>query len=416
MPLRILNTEVGGRVVLSWVRGKRKARQEVKSSKLEVLVEAHPTPSMVVQVAAVCPSLREMRVDWYQFYSPQSSSREEWLSSIPNMSNLSSLFTSDIDHKTEQLISLLPTLGHNLTRLHLQELWSFKYSLLRAIKRSCTSLEKLVVLMTCKEVVGAVAQISVEKDVDLALENSVSPQSGWGLPKLRQLHLMGPFGSQLTRYLLSGCHQLDCLSLAVEWPDPAFCNVVPASRKDFLGREYLEEVMQGNNLDSLRELHFMAQYARGRKHLTKDFAMFLIKNFPTLRHLGTFRLWSMTAGERREVRRYVRTSNLNITLDPDTEARPSENFGDFRNIFISNRSEAACSWLPVKQVSTFSFFEEVADMFAEPALFWPPGLEDSDDEDQSNDEDGDSNHEFEIGEDENQDHIQVGLDPLCAIQ
>ena len=53
-------------------------------------------------------------------------------------------------------------------------------------------------------------------------------------------------------------------------------------------------------------------------------------------------------------------------------------------------------------------------MFAEPALFWPAGLDDSDDEDQSND--GDSNDEFEIVEDEDQDHIQVGLDPLCAIQ
>ena len=53
----------------------------------------------------------------------------------------------------------LPTMGLNITCLQLQELWSFKYSLLSAIKRSCLSLEKLVVLMTCKEVVGAVAQI-----------------------------------------------------------------------------------------------------------------------------------------------------------------------------------------------------------------------------------------------------------------
>jgi len=411
LPVRILNTEVGGRVVLAWVRGKRRARQEVPALQLEVLVEAHPTPTMMVQVAAVCPSLREMRVDWYQFYSPQNMSREDWLSSIPAIPNLSSLFTSDIDHKTEQLISLLPSLGHNLTRLHLQELWSFKYSLLRAIKRSCPMLEKLVVLMTCKEVVGSVAQISVEKDLDLALSNSVS---GYGLARLTELHLMGPFGSQLVRYLLSGCVQLATLTLAIEWPDPAFCNVVPANRKDFLGREYWQEVMQGNSFNNLQELHFMAQYARGRKYLTKDFAMFMIKNFPTLRHMGTFRLWNMTVGERREVRRFVRTKNMNITLDPDVEARPSENVGDFRNIYVSNRNVSSCSWLPVKQVSTFSFFEEVADMFAEPALFWPAGLDDSDDEDQSND--GDSNDEFEIVEDEDQDHIQVGLDPLCAIQ
>jgi len=414
LPVRILNTEVGGRAVMAWVKGRRRARLEVTPLQLEVLVESHPTPSMVEQVATHCPSLKEMRVDWYQFYTPNSSNREDWVSSLSHLSNLSSIFTSDIDHKTEELSSLLPIMGHNLTRLHLQELWSFKYSLLRAIKRSCSSLEKLVVLMTCKEVVGAVAQISVEKDVDLALENSV--HSGAGLSKLKELHLMGPFGSQLVRFLLSGSARLVTLSLAIEWPDPAFCNVVPASRRDFLGRDYLQDVMQGNSLNYIQELHFMAQYARGRKYLTKDFAMFLIKNFITLKHLGTIRLWNMTAGERREVRKFVKVNNMDITMDPDTEPRPSENSGDFRNIFVSNRSEAACSWLPVKQASTFSFFEEVADMFAEPALFWPAGLEDSDEDDNSNDEGGDLNDEFEVVEDDDQEHIQVGLDPLCAIQ
>jgi len=51
--------------------------------------------------------------------------------------------------------------------------------------------------MTCKEVVGAVAQISVENDVDMALENSV--HSTTGLAKLKEPHLMGPFGAQLVR-------------------------------------------------------------------------------------------------------------------------------------------------------------------------------------------------------------------------
>jgi len=411
LPVRILSTEVGGRSVVAWLKGKRRARLEVIPLKLEVLVESHPTPTMLEQVATVCPALKEVRVDWFQFYAPTASSREDWVSSLSHLPTLSSLFTSDIDHKTEQLISLLPTRGQYLTRLHLQELWCFKYSLLRSIKRSCTNLEKLVVLMTCKEVVGAVAQIYVEKDVDIALENSVHNP---GLVKLRELHLMGPFGSQLVRFLLSGSHNLTSLTLAIEWPDPAFCNVVPSSRRDFLGRDYLQDVMQGNCLNHIQELHFMAQYARGRKYLTKDFAMYLIKNLLTLKHFGTIRLWNMTAGERREVRKYVKSNNIALTIDPDSDPRPSENSGDFRNIFVSNKCEYACSWLPVKQASTFSFFEEVADMFAEPALFWPEGLEDSD-EDNSND-DGDSNDEFEVVDDDDQEHIHVGLDPLCAIQ
>ena len=51
---------------------------------------------MMVQVAAICPTLKEMRVDWYQFYSPDSSSSEDWLLSLLFMSNLCSHF-SDID-------------------------------------------------------------------------------------------------------------------------------------------------------------------------------------------------------------------------------------------------------------------------------------------------------------------------------
>ena len=43
--------------------------------------------------------------------------------------------------------------------------------------------------------------------------------------------------------------------------------------------------------------------------------MFLIKNFLTMKHLGTIRLWNMTAGERIGVRKHVKTSNLDITLD-----------------------------------------------------------------------------------------------------
>jgi len=66
----------------------------------------------------------------------------------------------------------------------------------------------------------------------------------------------------------------------------------------------------------------------------------------------------------------------------------------------------------VRKVHTFSFFEEVADMFAEPALLWPGGFEASDDE--SNDEGGESDEEFDLEND--QEHVQVGFDPLCNIQ
>ena len=174
----------------------------------------------------------------------------------------------------------------------------------------------------------------------------------------------------------------------------------------------MAEVMQSNSLENIEELHLMAQYPRGRKLLTKEFALHLIKTFSHLKHFGIIRLWNMASSERREFRTYVKANNLDLVIDSDTEARPSENNGFFRNIFVPNKCEAACSWLPVRKVHTFSFFEEVADMFAEPALLWPGGFEASDDE--SNDEGGESDEEFDLEND--QEHVQVGFDPLRNIQ
>jgi len=407
-----LNTEVTGRSILALIKGKRKLKKELPFLNLEVLVEAHPTPNMLAQISKISPLLKEVRVDWFQFYTPHSLSREDWILSLSKFPKLSTLITSDIDHKTDNLITVLPLIGINLTRIHLQELWSFKYSMFRSIKQICKNLEKLVVFMTTKVVVGTMDQMFLENDVDLAMENSVS-DTNKGLGKLKELHLMGPFGFQITKFLLSGAVQLLSLTLAIEWPDPAFCNVRPTSSKDLLGKEYMDELLQSNNLSLLEEIHLLAQYVRGRKHLTKDFALYVVKTFPLLKHFGTTRLWNMTTGERREFRSYLTSTNRNIVIDPDSEPRPSENIGDFRNIFMPARSGNVCSWLPVKKVSTFSFFEEMVDMIADPALLWQGGFEDSDEDENSDDENemGEINDvmmgaDDDVGEQEN---LQLGL-------
>jgi len=420
LPLRILNTEVGGRAVATWSRWKRRSRpvSAPQLPLLEVLVEGHPTAALLTQVAATCPALREVRVDWCQFYSASSPSREDWLPALTSVPRLAALLTSDIDHKTDQLRTLLPALGPSLTRLHLQELWHLKYSLLSSIKQSCTGLTKLVVLMTCKEVVGAVAQIHVEKDVDLSLE--MGDTGDRGLQRLEELHLMGPFPSQLVRYLVSHtCPGLTSLSLAVEWPEPALCNISPDGRKDYLGSNFFLELLKGNNLTNITELHLMAQNARGRKYLEKEFAMFLFKQFPKLKHLGTFKLWNMTLKQKKDIKAHLINNNLNITIDFDSQPRPSDYEGDFRSIHVSNRAEAACSWLPIKAVNTFTFFEDFADMIAEPAIFWPGNELDDGDDDFDNHENGnDSNDEDEVDVDDDvdQEPLPIGLEPICVIQ
>ena len=67
-----------------------------------------------------------------------------------------------------------------------------------------------------------------------------------------------------------GCDNLKKLTLGIEWPDPIFCSVNPTSRKDLLGREYLDEVRQVNSLSQLQEIHFFSTQHRLLLFLVKS--------------------------------------------------------------------------------------------------------------------------------------------------
>ena len=419
--LTVLNTEVAGRAVLAWARLTKKLNPKIpRVLALEVLVEARPTEALLQQVSAVCPRLREVRVDWAQFLSSDNTvGREAWLGSLsaPSLPRLESLVTSEIDHKSAALTDLLRTgsLGSRLTNLHLQELWSLNFSLLAAIKESCGLLKRLAIFLTVKDwtgPLGAMAGIHIERDSEL--------QFGSGsLARLEEVHLMGPFCSSVTRYLLDTSPALHTLTLSVDWPDPNSCNILPDTQVDFLGTAYMKQVMQGNSLAEVREVHLMTQYSRGKKFLNADFAQFIMKNLPSLEHCGCFRCWNMTLKQRREARAAAVTKNLNILVDQDTKPRPSENVGDFRMIYQPDKMKSSCLWLPVKPMSTFSFFEEVAEMFVGPDNIWPqdfPGLAGGLAEIAGNNVglDSDSDTSEEDSSDEEQE-AQAGLEPICCV-
>jgi hypothetical protein len=62
--LKVFKTEVGGRAVQSYVRGRHNRRRlRVEPLSLEVLSESHPTPAMMDCLAQYCPNLQELR--WY---------------------------------------------------------------------------------------------------------------------------------------------------------------------------------------------------------------------------------------------------------------------------------------------------------------------------------------------------------------
>jgi hypothetical protein len=210
-------------------------------------------------------------------------------------------------------------------------------------------------------VLGTITPILVEKDVDLALANSMGESRRHPLRQLRELHLVGPLGCDCTRYLLSGCDALRSLTLGVEWPDPAFCNVMPASRRDLLGREYLDEIRAVNSLAGLEEIHLFAQYSRGRFRLDKEFALYVLAEFKRLRHFGNFTFWKMTHADKQAVFNAAKKSNRDITFDEDF----SENWalvgipGNFRKNLKECYSQNACSWLPLRSPSRFFYFDEV---------------------------------------------------------
>jgi len=398
--LRILNTEVCGRAVMSYVKGKQKQKRSVPPLSLEVLVEAHPSPALIECVVGACPRLQEVRVDWFQVIHPNNTSREDWIQKLPQVCGLTRLHSTDIDYKTDKLVTILPQVGAHLSVLHLQELWSLKYSIVKTIKQSCPVLRQFALLMTCKDVVGAIAQISLEKDVNLSLDGSKQT-----MDRLEQVHLVGPYCSEFAQYTLAGCPNVTSLTLGVEWPDPAFCNVQPGSRKDLLGREYLDQVKVSNKLDKLEELHLVAQYGRGRSRLTKEFADQVLTEFKRLKHLGTFRFWNMTQQEITVIRHNIKKTNRNITTDEDFTAKNSQSKNKFLHHYTPGKGEAACSWLPLRS-PTFAFIDEVAEILAGPAIPF------------DNDSDSDMSVDGEFlddSSDDDDDDEQIPFDPLCIL-
>ena len=65
------------------------------------------------------------------------------------------------------------------------------------------------------------------------------PDTNFKLSNLERVHLSGPFGNALIKYLLRGAEAIKSLALGIEWLDPAFCSTQPDGRSDYLGKEYL---------------------------------------------------------------------------------------------------------------------------------------------------------------------------------
>ena len=378
LPLTFLNSEVAGRAVLAWSKLMRNLSQTSRRLQLEVLVDSRPTENLLRQVVRVCPNLREVRVDWNKFVPDNTPSRDAWLEVLPTIPALESLVSTEIDHKIDYKYQadtfLINNIGAKLTKLHLQQLRTVTFSLLRSIKENCVNLEKLAFFMTGK--LGFRGVLEIEKD------DHLQKNSG-NLSKLREFHMMGPFPSCVSRYLLDTSPDLESLTLSVDWPESHSFNILPDKRVDFLGINYMKQVMQGNSLSKVKEVHLMVQHYRGRKNLNKDFAKFVMGHLPSLQHMGGFKGWNMSIRQKKEVRAFQVSENLNISIDPDNPVKPSSGFS---KIFAGNQLNSSCLWLPVDPLPPGMWMGMVAGIFVQlgpddPFFILPPGLDSSDDED-----------------------------------
>jgi len=403
--LKVLKTEVGGRAVLAYSRHLKQSRRKtpVGPLELEVLTETHPTAAILETVSELCPRLKDLQVDWYQYYLPHNSGREDWLPLLNKLKNLSHLRTSDIDYKTSNLRDTLPVIGANLVNLHLQEIWSFRYSLLKQVKESCPNLEKYCVFMTGSDLLATTNKVLVERDVDLRLDSSSSSRGHFS--KLRELHLIGPLESGYVRYAVHGANLLKSLTLGIEWPDSTSCNVVPTQAKDMLGREFLDEVRSVNSLALLEELHLFTQYRRGGSKLDADLAFHIARELKNLRHLGTFRFWNIRDLLIEEVMDEIRRINPAITFDEDYPRQPALE-DRFLDLHVEDRGSVACSWLPLNFRAS-SIFHTMTELMEGPGGHWGDDDVDESDDDSSFNYSDDENEDGEMG--------VLALDEYCVV-
>jgi len=419
--LKVLNTEVGCRAVTAfskYQKFKRKSKQRYLN--LEVLSETKPSSQQLDIISNLCPNLTKLNIERQELTILRHDSpldTEDWLQSVFKFKNVDHLRVKSIDLRTLHLKQSLPSFGHQLNILQLEDIWIFKYSLLKQLCQDCPNLTKLSMIMLNRHINK---KIIVEKDADL--RNLSCKQHSFR--KLRELHLVGPLFAEYVRYAISGVNDLRCLTLGIEWPHETFCTVGPELSIDYIGKEYMQELLSVNTLEGLEEIHFFAQYKRGAIRLTEAFAVYLASTFKNLKHLGTFKLWS---GEMNPATcmQIIKMINPSITFDENYSVKTNksiskENKTDritFNAKSFKDMSPYSCSWLNIKPQPSFTFLTGFAELLVGPPFHWgPPDLDvpdlDEDGDSDSSSDMGDLLHPMDDPDDEDDDDDDDGVDQI----
>ena len=119
----------------------------------------------------------------------------------------------------------------------------------------------------------------------------------------------------------------------ITWPHGGIISVQPSNNKDYLGVEYLQELLKSNPLQNLTQLHLFTRDTRSKKFLDKNCAEFLLRHFVSLKHFGTLKHWKLTRSERSEIVSQAVKQNRNITFDEDLKANKNTENAEIRKRF-----------------------------------------------------------------------------------
>ena len=111
-------------------------------------------------------------------------------------------------------------------------------------------------------------------------------------------------------------------------------SVQPANNKDFLGIDYMQEIMKSNPLKKLTQLHLYSRDGRSKKFLDKNCAEFLLRHFGSLKHFGTFKHWKLSRSERTDIVTQAVKENRQLSFDESIRA----NSRNTEAVDIRNRS------------------------------------------------------------------------------
>ena len=113
------------------------------------------------------------------------------------------------------LVKYLLVPGSNLTTIDIRELNTVKLSWFRKIKINCQNLQRFIFGITTRHLTTLINPIDVINDFNLGNgEGKDDPD----LKHLEQLHLAGPFGAEIAKYLIKGAEHLHDLALLITWP------------------------------------------------------------------------------------------------------------------------------------------------------------------------------------------------------